>query len=75
MTDFIPRPGQRIRAKVNGRNAIVVLSLETEEKGDRRDHCYRWNKPHFPIIPKESKVEVLGPYDPLSVDLSKYKKP
>lgn len=56
------RPGQRILAKVNGRKMVVVLSLETETKGDRRDHCFRYDKPYFPIIPKDANVELIAPY-------------
>jgi hypothetical protein len=50
------KPGQRLIATVDGKKTKLVFSLETEEKGDRRDHCFRLDAPHFPIIPKESKV-------------------
>ena len=62
MTEDSYRPGQKLRANVDGVETIVVLSLETEEKGDNRDHCFRRNEPWYPIIPKGVKVEVLGPY-------------
>lgn len=50
------KPGQRIVATVDGVERNVVFSLETEEKGDNRDHCFRYDEPNFPIIPKASKV-------------------
>ena len=50
------KPGQRLVALVNGKRMNLVFSLETEEKGDRRDHCFRYDKPYFPIVPKDSKV-------------------
>ena len=53
------KPGQRLLAKVDGKKAFLVFSLETEEKGDNRDHCYRYDRPYFPIVPKDSKVEVI----------------
>lgn len=50
------KPGQRLIATVDGKKTKVVFSLETEEKGDRRDHCFRYDKPYFPIVPKDCKV-------------------
>lgn len=50
------KPGQRLIATVDGKKTKLVFSLETEEKGDRRDHCFRYDKPYFPIVPKECKV-------------------
>lgn len=58
------KPGQRIVAMVGGVEMVVILSLETEEKGDRRDHCWRYDKPYFPIVPKDIKVEPIAPYKP-----------
>ena len=54
------KPGQRLIATVDGKRAKLVFSLETEEKGDRRDHCFRYDKPYFPIVPKDCKVVVLS---------------
>jgi hypothetical protein len=45
---------------VDGKRTKLVFSLETEEKGDRRDHCFRYDKPYFPIVPKDCKVVVLS---------------
>ena len=50
------KPGQRLIATVDGKKTKLVFSLETEEKGDRRDHCFRYDKPYFPIVPKDCKV-------------------
>ena len=51
------KPGQRLWANVDGQETKVVFSLETEEKGKkRRPYCFRLDAPHFPIIPKETKV-------------------
>jgi hypothetical protein len=54
------KPGQRLIATVDGKRTKLVFSLETEEKGDRRDHCFRYDKPYFPIVPKDCKVVVLS---------------
>ena len=54
------KPGQRLIATVDGKKTKLVFSLETEEKGDRRDHCFRYDKPYFPIVPKDCKVVVLS---------------
>lgn len=54
------KPGQRLIATVDGKRTKLVFSLETEEKGDRRDHCFRYDKPYFPIVPKDFKVVVLS---------------
>lgn len=54
------KPGQRFIATVDGKRTKLVFSLETEEKGDRRDHCFRYDKPYFPIVPKDCKVVVLS---------------
>lgn len=59
---WMPKPGQKTRAMVEGREVVVILSLETEEKGDRRDHCWRRDEPWYPIIPRGVGVAVLGPY-------------
>lgn len=53
------KPGQRLIATVDGKRTKLVFSLETEEKGDRRDHCFRYDKPYFPIVPKDCKVVVI----------------
>jgi hypothetical protein len=54
------KPGQRLWAYVDGKETKVVFSLETEEKGKkRRPYCFRLDAPHFPIIPKASKVEPI----------------
>ena len=60
MTEDSYRPGQKLRAKVDGVDAIVYLSLSTETKGDRRDHCWRHAPPSNEIIPKTSEVTILG---------------
>ena len=54
------KPGQRLIATVDGKRTKLVFSLETEEKGDRRDHCFRYDKPYFPIVSKDCKVVVLS---------------
>lgn len=59
MIDRPFRPGERVTALVNGEHAHLVFSLETEEKGDRRDHCWRYDLPNFPIVPKSYKVEPI----------------
>jgi len=60
MTEEMYKPGERLIAMVNGVETNVVFSLETEEKGDRRDHCFRYDLPYFPLISKDTKVVVTG---------------
>lgn len=64
-TREVYRPGQKVLALVDGVEQVVYLSLSTEEKGDRRDSCWRLAPPSNAIIPKGSKVEPIGiiPYD------------
>lgn len=59
MIDRPLKPGERLIALVDGVETAVVFSLETEEKGDRRDHCFRYDKPYFPIVPKDCKAEPI----------------
>jgi len=59
MIDRPFKPGERVAALVNGEHTHLVFSLETEEKGDRRDYCWRYDLPYFPIVPKDYKVEPI----------------
>lgn len=59
MIDRPFKPGERVLANVEGKETVLVFSLETEEKGDRRDHCWRYDAPHYPIVPKNLKVEAI----------------
>jgi hypothetical protein len=60
------RPGQKVLALVDGVEQVVILSLETEEKGDRRDHCWRYCQPWYPIIPRSVTVEPIRAFkDPI----------
>lgn len=60
MTEDSYRPGQKLRAKVEGIEHFIYLSLSTEEKGDRRDFCWRYAPPSNEIVPKAYEVEILG---------------
>jgi hypothetical protein len=60
MTEEMYKPGERLIAMVDGVETKVVFSLETEEKGDRRDYCFRYDQPYFPLVPKDTKVVVTG---------------
>lgn len=54
------RPGQRVKALVDGKLTGVVFSLETEEKGDGRMYCWRYDAPYFPVIPKSVSVSPMS---------------
>ena len=53
------KPGQRLLAKVDGRKAFLVFSLNTDNQAGYKDHCFLYDRPHFPVVPKDSKVEVI----------------
>lgn len=59
MIDRPFKPGEKVLAKVNGVETVLVFSLETSEKHDRRDHCWRYDAPYFPNVPKDFKVEPI----------------
>lgn len=59
MIDRPFRPGERVLANVEGKETVLIFSLETEEKGDRRDYCWRYDTPYYPIVPKNLKVEAI----------------
>lgn len=56
--DTIIRPGQRVRAYVNEEPCELVLTLETEEKGDEMTHWWRYSKPYYPLVPFDAQVRV-----------------
>ena len=60
MEEVIFKPGQRVTALVDGVPADLVFTLETEEKGDDLTHWWRYDKPYFPLVPFDAKVEAVG---------------
>jgi hypothetical protein len=55
------KPGHLHTATVDGKEAIVYLSLRCEGKdAGRRDHCYRYGPPSHDIIPKDAEVIILA---------------
>jgi len=45
------KPGELFIGEVDGKEALMYLSLITEEKGlERKDHCYRYAPPSHEIV-------------------------
>jgi hypothetical protein len=57
-----------MHATVDGIDTVVYLSLTTDEKNDRRDHCWRCAPPSHAIIDKGVKVEIGRPVNGLNVE-------
>lgn len=56
---LMTQPGKLYYAQVDGQDAVVYLSLITEEKGnERRNHCYRYCPPSNAIIPSSCELKL-----------------
>ena len=58
-----PKAGKLFMATVGGQDCAVYTSLETEEKGDNRKHCYRYAPPSNEIIGRNTEVVLLHPIE------------
>lgn len=53
-----PPIGRLVMATVDGQDACIYTSLETEEKGDNRKFCYRYAPPSNAIVPRDAAVVI-----------------
>ena len=63
--------GKLFMATVDGVDATVLVSLETELKGDNRQSCFRYGPPSNHIIPRASKIVILHEIQTINTDRAK----
>ena len=63
--------GKLFMATVDGVDAVILKSLETEEKGDNRQSCFRYGPPSHAIIQRNAEIVILHEIHTINTDRAK----